>query len=110
MKYLAILVGTIILTGCSSASKELVVNEVPYCHTSSTTVLKDSTTSSSETVVECTDKPNPVAQWQANTMDGKRCGWAPQEFTLRGRTVISYTMACQLQDGSWMYVPNAMAN
>ena len=110
MKYLAIFIGIIVLTGCSSASKQLAVNEVPYCHTSSTTVLSDNTTSSSETVVECTDKPNPKAQWQANTMDGKRCGWARQSFTLGGKLVTSYTMACQLQDGSSMYVPNAMAH
>jgi len=108
MKYLAILIGAVVLTGCSSASKELVTNEVPYCHTSSTTVLKDSTTSSSETVVECTDKPNPRAVFD-NGYDMSKCGWARQSYPVGGKLVTSYTMACQMQDGSWTYVPNVIA-
>jgi len=107
MKYLAILLGLVYLTGCSSTPK-LVVDQTQYCHTSSTTVLKDQTTSSSETVVECTDKPNPRAVFD-NGYDMSKCGWARQSYTLAGKLKTSYTMACQLQDGSWTYVPNVIA-
>ena len=103
MKYLAILLGLIYLTGCSSTPK--VVDQTQYCHTSSTTVLKDRTTSSSETVVECTDKPNPRAVFD-NGYDMSKCGWAKQSYPVGGRLITSYTMACQLQDGSWTYVPS----
>lgn len=106
MKYLAILLGLIYLTGCSSTPK--VVDQTQYCHTSSTTVLKDRTTSSSETVVECTDKPNPKAVFD-NGYDMSKCGWAKQSYPVGGRLITSYTMACQLQDGSWTYVPNVVA-
>jgi len=106
MKYLAILLGLIYLTGCSSTPK--VVDQTQYCHTSSTTVLKDRTTSSSETVVECTDKPNPRAVFD-NGYDMSKCGWAKQSYPVGGRLITSYTMACQLQDGSWTYVPNVVA-
>lgn len=104
MKYLAIIVCAIAMTGCSSTS-QIVHNEVPYCHTSSTTVLKDSTTSSSQTVVECTDKPKPTAQFESS-MAGNRCGWANQAYIIHGRKYMKQVMACQLQDGSWTYVTN----
>lgn len=107
MKYLAILLGLIYLTGCSSTPVK-VVDQTQYCHTSSTTVLKDRTTSSSETVVECTDKPNPRAVFD-NGYDMSKCGWAKQSYPVGGRLITSYTMACQLQDGSWTYVPNVIA-
>lgn len=106
MKYLAILIGLFYLTGCSSTPK--VVDQTQYCHTSSTTVLKDGTNSSSETVVECTDKPNPRAVFD-NGYDMSKCGWARQSYPVGGQRVTSYTMACQLQDGSWTYVPNVIA-
>ena len=106
MKYLAILIGFVCLTGCSSTPK--LVDQSQYCHNSSTTVLKDQITSSSETVVECTDKPNPKAVFQ-NGFDDKKCGWARQSYPVGGKMTTSYTMACQLQDGSWTYVPNVIA-
>lgn len=104
MKYLAILIGLTVLAGCSSTS-ELVRNEVPYCHTSSTKTLKDQSIVSSEVVVECTDKPNPRAVFE-NGMDMSKCGWARQAYVLHGRRYLKNVMACQLQDGSWTYVPS----
>jgi hypothetical protein len=108
MKYLAILIGTLVLAGCSSTS-EVVRNEVPYCYTSSTKILKDNSVASSETVVECTDKPNPRAIFD-NGMDMNRCGWANQAYVLNGKRYLKQVMACQLQDGSWTYVPNHNSN
>ena len=108
MKYLAIVLGFVVLTGCSSTHK-MVVDQTQYCHTSSTTVLKNQTISSSETVFECTDKPNPKAVWQKHGYDESKCGWARQSYPVGGKLVTSYTMACQLQDGSWTYVPNVIA-
>jgi len=107
MKYLAILIGLIYLTGCSSTPVQ-VVDQTQYCHTSSTTSLKDQSISSSETIVECTDKPNPLATF-SNGYDASKCGWARQSYPLAGKTVNSYTMACQMSDGSWRYVPNHLA-
>ena len=54
---------------------------------------KDQTTSSSETVVECTDKPNPKAVWQKHGYDESKCGWARQSYPVGGKLVTSYTMA-----------------
>jgi len=107
MKYLAILIGLIYLTGCSSTSPK-VVDQSQYCHTSSVNALKDGDTASSITVVECSDKPNPRAVFD-NGYDGAKCGWARQSYPVQGKRVTSYTMACQLQDGSWTYVPNVIA-
>ena len=108
MKYLAILIGAIVLTGCSSTS-QVVKTEVPYCYTSSTKILKDSTVSSSETVVECSDKPNPRAVFD-NGMDTSKCGWATQAYVINGRRYMKQVMACQLQNGAWTYVPNHISN
>jgi len=107
MKYLSLIICILGMTGCSSTSLK-VVDQSQYCYTSSKTVLKNGTNSSSETVVECSDKPNPIATFDKG-MDGKRCGWARQSFPLRNKLVTTHTMACQLQDGSWTYVPNALA-
>lgn len=108
MKYLAILTGLIVLAGCSSTQVK-VVDQSQYCHTSSKTILQDGTTSSSETVVECSDKPNPYARF-SNGMDMTKCGWANQAYVLHGRRYLKQVMACQLQDGSWTYVPNNFSN
>ena len=108
MKYMIILLGIVVLTGCSSTSAVKKIDQSQYCHTSSTTVLKDQTTSSSEVKVECSDKPNPKANFTAG-MDGKSCGWARQAYPIAGKITVNYVMACQLQDGSWMYVPNYIA-
>ena len=107
MKYLAILLGLIYLTGCSSTPVK-VVDQTQYCHTSSVKTLKDNSISSSETTVECTDKPNPRAVFD-NGYDQSKCGWARQSYPVGGKMVTSYTMACQMQDGSWTYVPNVIA-
>ena len=105
MKYLAILLTLVVVSGCSSTSTRFVDNSVPYCNTSSKTVLDNGTTSSSQTVVECTDKPNPTAQFETS-MAGNKCGWANQFYIIHGRKYMKQVMACQLQDGSWTYVTN----
>tara|TARA_B100000902_G_scaffold283353_1_gene269326 strand:- start:578 stop:898 length:321 start_codon:yes stop_codon:yes gene_type:complete len=102
MKYLALILGALALVGCSSTS-QLVVDKGQYCYTTSTTSLKDGTTSSSQVLVECTDKPGVEF---VTGKDGSRCGWARQSYTLKGQRHTSHTMACMLQDGSWTYVPN----
>ena len=107
MRCLVILFGLAVMTGCSNTPK-MVVDQSQYCHTSSTKILKDSTTSSSEVIVECTDKPNPKMTLQSG-FDGRKCGWARQSYPVAGKLTTSYTMACQLQDGSWTYVPNVIA-
>ena len=105
MKYLTILLTLVVVSGCSSTSTRVVDNSVPYCNTSSKTVLDNGTTSSSQTVVECTDKPNPTAQFETS-MAGNKCGWANQFYIIHGRKYMKQVMACQLQDGSWTYVTN----
>jgi len=107
MKYLALIILAVVMAGCSSTPSKL-VDQTQYCHTSSINALKDGTTASSMTVVECTDKPNPRAVFD-NGYDGAKCGWARQSYPVQGKRVTSYTMACQMQDGSWTYVPNVIA-
>jgi hypothetical protein len=104
MKYLALIILAVVMAGCSSTS-QVVKNEVPYCYTSSTKTLKDASVVSSETTVECTDKPNPKAVFE-NGMDMSKCGWARQAYVLNGKRYLKQVMACQLQDGSWTYVPS----
>lgn len=106
MKYLLLATGMIVLAGCSSTPQ--VVDQTQYCHTSSTKTLTDGDTASSEIVVECTDKPNPRANFETG-MDGRSCGWARQVYPIAGRLQVNYVMACQMQDGSWTYVPNHIA-
>ena len=103
MKYLAILLGLIYLTGCSSTPK-VALDEDNFCTKESTRIVQDGTTSSSfkET---CSDKPNPRAVFE-NGMDMSKCGWARQAYVLNGRRYLKNVMACQLQDGSWTYVPS----
>ena len=108
MKYLALIICIVGMTGCSSTSGVKVVDQTQYCHTTSNYVLKNGNVSSSETLVECSDKPNPRATFDKG-MDGTSCGWAEQWYTLRNKLTKTYTMACQLQDGSWTYVPNVIA-
>lgn len=58
MKISLILIGLIILTGCSTTAPTVVHDPDQYCYTSSTKTLKDGSTASSEVTVECSDKPN----------------------------------------------------
>jgi len=60
MKYLVLIAG-IALAGCQSTGKVIDTSYNPsqeqYCNTTSVYELSNGTTSSSETLVECTDKP-----------------------------------------------------
>lgn len=58
MKKTLLVLSIVALTGCSATAPKVVHNPEQYCHTSSTKTLKDGSTSSSEVVVECSDKPD----------------------------------------------------
>lgn len=58
MKAAFIVIGAIVLTGCSATQPKIVHDQSQYCNTSSETVLRNGQTVDSEVVVECTDKPS----------------------------------------------------
>jgi len=99
---------SLLLAGCATTHTDSIVDNTQYCYTDQEIVTKNGNTITSQTRVECSDRPDAHAKFE-NGYDSSRCGWARQSYPLAGRIVVSHTMACKLDDGSWTYVPNHLA-
>lgn len=91
-------IGLIALTGC--AGNKQYDYKPQYCYTDQTIVKQDDSNVSSETVLQCTDRPGQQMQTARAGIDSK-CEefWYPESRW--GKTVQVRGVRCEKLDGSW---------
>ena len=98
MKRLIAIICAVALVGC--ASNETVVYQTPYCYTDQTITKRNNEEVSSNTILQCTDRPGQQAATQRAGID-KAC----REFffteTRNGRAYNQRGVRCEKLDGSW---------
>jgi hypothetical protein len=105
MKFIALCIGTALITGCSSTPK-VVAQKPQYCHTSQTIRTQNGERVNSETVLDCTDD-------QIKRVAEVRLGMAANcgEYTYwmkKGNTDVQRKgISCQKPDGSWEIINTA---
>jgi len=95
-KYLLFSILAISLVGCSSKQ---IVYTPQYCYTDQTITHSDSTVSSN-TVLQCTDRPGQQAMIQRTGVDSK-CEEFFFDEMRRGKVHVTRGVRCQKYDGSW---------
>jgi len=97
------------VTACGTTTKNFSMQEPSYCNTSSKTVLKNGDTSSSEVVVECSDKQDPMKNYMVTSGVAKECGYFHDEMRLGGKHGWYKQMACYVGEGAtgrWIIIQN----
>ncbi len=97
---LTLLLGGVLLVGACSSTQTTSYYTPQYCYTNSTTVLQNETVSSSETLVQCTDRPGQQMEIARAGID-KGC----EEFwfveTRWNKPVNVKGVRCEKLDGTW---------
>lgn len=96
IKALLITGSLVALVGCSSAPK---VDQSQYCYTDQL-IHNNNGTVSSQTTLECTDRPGRQAQIQRAGID-KSCREFWYDEVRNGRVVEHRGVRCEKLDGSW---------
>lgn len=97
---LGVLIGAVVLAGCSTTNPTIIGEAPQYCYTYQTIVTENGEEVQSRTQVDCTD--DPVEQ-----VVSKRIGMSPYcgEYTyvmqIGGQNVQRKGISCQRPDGSW---------
>ena len=106
MLRLYVLLGAVVLTGCSATNPTIIGEAPQYCYTYQTIVTENGQEVKSRTQIDCTD--DPVEQ-----VVTKRVGISPYcgEYTygmqIGGNYVQRNGISCQRPDGSWEIInPN----
>ena len=87
----------VLATACSSGKD--VVYQAPYCYTDQSITLKDGQNVSSETILECSDKPGKQAQIARAGID-KACRQFFYTEVRNGKRINQRGIACEYPDGS----------
>jgi len=88
----------VLLTACSSGKD--IVYQPPYCYTDQSITLQDGENVSSETTLECSDRPGQQTMIQRAGIDA---GCEEFQYTeiIKGRRVLARGVRCEKLDGSW---------
>jgi hypothetical protein len=92
-----LLISSILLTGCATND---VVYTPQYCYTDQTIVKENNSTVSSQTVLECTDRPGQQTLIQRAGVDS-RCEEFFYPEVRRGKTFNVRGVRCEKFDGTW---------
>jgi len=102
LRVVSLLILAISITGC--ASNEIVYTP-PYCHTDQTIVKQDDTEVSSQTVVQCTDRPGKQAEIQRAGID-KGCTEFWYHEKRNGKLVPVRGVLCENASGTGYEILN----
>jgi hypothetical protein len=91
--------GILILVLFTACSGKTVDYKSPYCYTDQTIVLKDGADVSSETILECSDRPGKQAEIQRAGID-KACREFEYTEVRYGKRYLQRGVQCEYPDGS----------
>ena len=105
MKSLLIL-GVVMLSACSTTPRHFEPDQDRYCNTSSEYRLQNGDVSSSEVLVQCTDKPK-VNHYMKDAGVYKNCRWS--ETRVYGK--LSKSFLCQKDNSDeWYVLPSSIGS
>lgn len=88
----------VLLSAC--ASSDNIVYKPPYCYTDQSITLQNGESVSSETTLECSDRPGQQTQIQRAGIDAGCEEFVYTEIR-KGRRVPTRGVRCEKLDGSW---------
>jgi uncharacterized protein YcfL len=103
-KLLAASIGIALLTGCSS-TPEVSANRDQYCYADKT-ITNTNGTINSETVVQCSDRPEK--NWQIKLGISGDCRPQYHSEIVDGYHKEIMTYACKDRSGRWHRIPNTI--
>lgn len=98
MKFVPLLSLMVIVTGCATGPEYNY--QAQYCYTDQTIVQQDGTTVSSETTLECTDRPGQQMEIARAGID-KGCKEFWYTEIRYGKPIKTRGVQCEKPDGTW---------